>query len=228
MDATEIPRKSSCLLAEPDRPLFAPLSSRMELFHRPNTAFYTFREREPLRIKEGASERIADIDCSRAERSRAKQSLINRRHRHQIRGRRRRPLLLSFLTDQTAVRCCMVLYCPMPCCLFRIEKEEREEKEREREKERTTAWQPRRLSSQGTVVQYNLPPFFLGNATTSSRCRSTQCPAGRPSVAKKTDRWTATGRGRGREGLSEPPGGQQFTLQLACRFCYLDNSSRSS
>ena len=90
MDATEIPRKSSCLLAEPDRPLFAPLSSRMELFHRPNTAFYTFREREPLRIKEGASERIADIDCSRAERSRAKQSLINRRHRHQIRGRRRR------------------------------------------------------------------------------------------------------------------------------------------
>ena len=218
MDATEIPRKSSCLLAEPDRPLFAPLSSRMELFHRPNTAFYTFREREPLRIKEGASERIADIDCSRAERSRAKQSLINRRHRHQIRGRR--PLLL-FL-DRSDRRCCMVLYCPMPCCLFRIEKEEREEKER------TTAWQPRRLSSQGTVVQYNLPPFFLGNATTSSRCRSTQCPAGRPSVAKKTDRWTATGRGRGREGLSEPPGGQQFTLQLACRFCYLDNSSRSS
>ena len=136
MDATEIPRKSSCLLAEPDRPLFAPLSSRMELFHRPNTAFYTFREREPLRIKEGASERIADIDCSRAERSRAKQSLINRRHRHQIRGRR--PLLL-FL-DRSDRR--SLLYGSLlPDAVLPFS----DRKERERERRGTAAWQPRPL-----------------------------------------------------------------------------------
>ena len=121
-------RKSPC------SPLFAPLSSRMELFHRPNTGFLCFpraRERpaprSARRIKEGARKRTADIDCSRAWRSPffppPLLRLINRRH--QIRGRRRRPLLL-FLDRSDRRRCCMVLYCPMPCCrccLFRMEKE---------------------------------------------------------------------------------------------------------
>ena len=123
-------RKSPC-----SSPLFAPLSSRMGLFHRPNTGFLCFpraRERPDPRsargIKEGARKRTADIDCSRAWRSPFFPPLLLRliNRRHQIRGRRRRrPLLLLFLdrSDRRRRRCCMVLYCPMPCCLFRMEKE---------------------------------------------------------------------------------------------------------
>ena len=159
-------RKSPC-----SSPLFAPLSSRMGLFHRPNTGFLCFPDRT---LEEGSrrgrgSERAADIDCSRAWRS----PFFHPPSVSSIAATKSvaADLSSSFLTDQTAV---VVWFFIARCraAFFGWKKKERG---------RATAWQP---SSQGTVVQYNLPSRLsplLGNATTSSRCRSTpRCPAGQP------------------------------------------------
>ena len=131
-------------------------------------AFYAFRT-GPSKKDQGGRwrKRTADIDCSRAWRSPffPPPSVSSIAATKSVAA----DLSSSFLTDQTAAAAVVVWFFIARCraAFFGWKKKERE---------RATAWQP---SSQGTVVQYNLPS--LGNATTSSRCRSTpRCPAGQP------------------------------------------------
>ena len=138
MDAPEIPPKEPL----PAHFLPAPLSSsRMEgegALSSPKYGLFILSAREPRRIKEGASERPILIAAER-ERSGAPSSAPS----HQSPPPNPWPPwpppplppptspLLLFLDRSDRRRCCMVLYCPMPCSLVLpfSDKIEREEKD---------------------------------------------------------------------------------------------------
>ena len=218
-------RKSPC-----SSPLFSPLSSRMGLFHRPNTGFLCFPDRT---LEEGSRrgrwrKRTADIDCSRAWRSPffPPSSVSSIAATKSVAAADLSSS--SFLTDQTAATAPLLYGSLLPDAVlpFSDGKRKREGGRRHGNQVLKEPWC--NITFPPISLSLSPPPWQCNHFVSVPINAAVSCW---PTMAKKLTGGRTASEGqagtREAEGLLEP-GGQQFTLQLACRFCYLDNSSRSS